>query len=236
MNTPGINIQDRQWYLLGQTDARAGNAKDEKVRAAALAGTGYSVQALVTCKQVHSAEVVWVSPSGPKLHPGKDGLPRRPSAVADGLLTNVSGLVLGVYSADCMPVFLAEPQNKRIGVVHAGWRGTSGKIATAALAEILKNSSGNASSVQVHFGPHIRGCCYEVGRDTAKHFSQESYRETGGKILLSLEKAVKLELQAAGVPAANMTSDKLCTYCSPNFFSYRKDKTEQRMLSFIVKK
>lgn len=178
---------------------------------------------LVTCEQVHSEKVNVVS-----------DIKRKVFSETDGLVTNIPGIVLGIFSADCLPVFLMEPTKKIVGLLHAGWRGTAKKIVPKGVNLLKQKWNVKPSQLQIFFGPHIRKCCYEVGQEVASLFPQECAQKINAKIFLNLEKALTLQLEESGVPPVNISSNRFCTCCEKSFFSYRRDTTPQRMLSFIA--
>lgn len=150
----------------------------------------------------------------------------------DGLVTNVPGLVLSTFYADCVPVFLVEPINRVIGLCHSGWRGTVGRISekTIEKMELLEARRGE---IRAAVGPSICQSCYEVSEDVAEVFSQEfaSHQQEillekgGGKYLLNLWKANELVLTDAGIAPQHIEVTGLCTCCNPEYlFSHRASR------------
>ncbi len=90
---------------------------------------------------------------------------------ADGIVTSDPGLILGIYSADCVPILMIDPKQKICGAVHAGWRGTLADIATAAVRAMTQLGA-HPSDLQAALGPSIGLCCFEVDSDLADRFSQ----------------------------------------------------------------
>ena len=153
----------------------------------------------------------------------------------DALVTDLDTAVLGIFTADCLPALFVDEDKGVCGAVHAGWRGSQQKILLAALNLTMQKWQLNAERVKVHIGPHIRPCCYEVGPEVAAQFPENCVVSRGGKAFLDLAQANALQLAEAGVPAGNITVDYSCTKCDKRFFSYRRDRTENRMLNFIGK-
>src|SRR4051812_5439443 len=91
---------------------------------------------------------------------------------ADALFTARSGASVGVKTADCVPILLADPQTKTVAAVHSGWRGTELEI-TARAVETLVKRGAQASKIQVAIGPCIRSCCYEVSAELGDKFTQK---------------------------------------------------------------
>jgi YfiH family protein len=122
---------------------------------------------LITLHQVHSDLIHWV-----------DAQPEHP-LTGDGLLTATPGLLLAVQTADCLPVILADPKRRAVGVFHAGWRGTVKRIVEKAVGEMRRWFGSNPADLKAAIGPGIRGCCYEVGEEVREKFkSQFAYAAT----------------------------------------------------------
>lgn len=152
--------------------------------------------------------------------------PKFPFGV-DGLVTGTKNLLLSVRSADCVPVLLYDPCRKVCGAVHAGWRGTGAGIVYNAVREMRKQGT-EPENVLAAIGPCIGVCCYEVGRDVYDAFlaSDEVLRgcftPSGSSFMLDLNRANRVWLEKAGIPACHISALNLCTRCHPDdFFSHR---------------
>lgn len=180
----------------------------------ALNGLGLKEMASVVPKQVHGTDFVIV----------KDGrIPVRP--VADGAMTSRSGVVLVVKVADCVPIFLVDPQTPAIAMVHAGWRGASRGIAEQAARKMRQEFGTDPGVLVAALGPSIRKCCYEVGGDVALRFPESLRRQKGERWHLDLAGANVLGLESAGVRRQNIHVSPHCTCCEPRrFHSYRRDR------------
>jgi YfiH family protein len=101
--------------------------------------------------------------------------PKQPLA-GDGLITHMPGILLGVLTADCLPVILVDTKRHVVGVFHAGWRGTIQRIVEKGVGEMRKNFDTRPRDLKAVIGPGIRGCCYQVGPEVKDAFeSQFSY-------------------------------------------------------------
>ena len=119
---------------------------------------------LITLRQIHSDLIHCVS-EAPK-----------EQLAGDGLITCTPGLVLGVQTADCLPVILVDTKRRAVGVFHAGWRGTVKRIVQKGLGEMRRWFGTLPRDVKAAIGPGIHGCCYEVGPEVRVKFeSQFSY-------------------------------------------------------------
>lgn len=211
-------------FVQGMTDHQDGDAKSAEVQKKVLASRGLSWENLMTGRQVHGDHLVVVRTEGQKVFPG-----------TDGLLTDLPGVVLGVFAADCAPLLLADPVKKVVGAVHSGWRGTYKQIARAAVERMVLEWGSDPADLVATVGPHIRDCCYTVGPEVSDLFPEDCRKTASGGTAFSIEKALLRQLTRAGVRAENISGDEPCTFCSTRFFSYRRDKTEKRMLAFIAK-
>lgn len=151
-----------------------------------------------------------------------------PGMQADATFSKDSNHLLSVLTADCLPILVYHPDGV-IAAIHAGWRGLSEEIIPKTLAML-------ASNTQVAIGPSIGPCCYEVGEDLAEQFAQKFGKTVvvadKDKPHLDLRLAAILQLQESGVE--EMDVSEICTYCHPDlFFSYRRDGSSGRMMSYI---
>ncbi|MBN2031226.1 peptidoglycan editing factor PgeF [bacterium] len=152
----------------------------------------------------------------------------------DGLITNTTEVVLSVQTADCLPVFLFDPVHRAIGLIHAGWRGTSKKIAQKAVLAMTDYFHTKPENLQIFFGPSIGPCCYTVGPDVSRYFSETAL--AGNK--LDLWACNRDQLIEMGVSANRIIISRLCTVCHPEwFFSHRQSggKTGRMMAVFTIK-
>ena len=180
---------------------------------------------LTTVRQVHSARVLDAG--------GKKGAQ---IGEGDAIISSEPGVTIGIRTADCVPVLLADPVTRLIACVHAGWRGTAANI-VGATVDALRLRGCRTSDLHVAIGPSIGSCCYEVGPEVTSQFEQ--WRQPGDansdhtSRKLDLPEINEVQLREAGVREIWKSGE--CTYCqSARFFSYRRDKDQAgRMLSFV---
>lgn len=190
---------------------------------------------LVTTTQIHSDRVVVVS----------NGSPVEP---ADGLITDRPSHLIGVFTADCLPLLLAGPTRGVVAAVHAGWRGLAQRIVDKAVAMMAARWSIPAGDVTVALGPCIGACCFEVGEQVLQPLRQQIADEegvilphpdgrAGGKAMVDLQAWATRQLVHAGVPAEQIFAVPLCTRCHPALFSsFRRDgRRKQEMFSGIMR-
>lgn len=145
----------------------------------------------------------------------------------DALLTNTPGALVGVKTADCLPILLSDSVHRAAAVVHAGWRGTARRIACRAIAEMRRHFGTAPADLHAVVGPGIGVCCYEVGPEVAAEFGSE------GRVHLDLAAVNRTQLVEIGIPATQIEVAGLCTACRAEFWSFRRDKQGAgRMLSF----
>ena len=117
-----------------------------------------TAESLVTLRQIHS-DVVRVFPT-----------PAATAPQADAAISSHAGLFLGIQTADCVPILLADPRRHVVAAVHAGWRGTLARIAVKTLGRMRLEFGTNPEDVLAALGPAIGPCCYEVGPEVAQAF------------------------------------------------------------------
>ena len=121
---------------------------------------------LVTLRQVHSDIIHFVDS------------PAESQLVGDGLITATPGLMLGIQTADCLPIILVDPKRRAVGVFHAGWRGTVKRIVEKGVGEMRRQFGSRPRDLKAAIGPGVHGCCYEVGAEVREKFeSQFAYAE-----------------------------------------------------------
>lgn len=153
----------------------------------------------------------------------------------DALITNVKYVALIVTVADCVPILLFDPINKVIGILHAGWRGTVGKICRQTVMKMKEEFLTDPSNVLAFIGPSAGSCCYEVGTEVAVMFGNKVVPYNGGKIIIDLKNENKLQLLDEGVLLDHIEVSGFCTICEKRLFhSYRRDGIKAgRMIAVI---
>lgn len=149
----------------------------------------------------------------------------------DGLITNVSGICLVTFYADCVPLFFVDPVKKAIGLSHSGWRGTVGKIGKKTVEKMQKEYGSNPKDILVAIGPSICQDCYEVSEDVIDEFKRAFvkeywkdlfYQKENGKYQLNLWKANEYIFLESGIEKKNIAVTNICTCCNSEIlFSHR---------------
>jgi YfiH family protein len=164
------------------------------------------------------------------------------TAVADGMVTSAPKMILGILTADCVPILLIDERARVVGALHAGWRGVSANIASAGVIA-MASIGAKPERIRAALGPAIGACCFEVDIELARRFEAEIddarrhvYRENRRKAFMDLKGLVRDQLMRAGLVADAITDVAICTQCSSGrYFSRRSAKggTTGLQLSFI---
>lgn len=165
-------------------------------------------------------------------------------ADVDGLVTNVPGLCLATFYADCVPLFFVDPVHQAVGLSHSGWRGTVGKIGKKTVEKMQKLYGTNPADVLAAVGPSICQDCYEVSEDvidefrrgfSERHWDSLFYKKQDGKYQLNLWRANELVLLEAGVTKEHMAVTNVCTCCNSEvLFSHRASKGKRGNLAAFL--
>jgi len=155
---------------------------------------------------------------------------------ADGVLTDVHNLPITIRTADCLPVFLCDPVHNCIGLIHAGWRGSSGRIVEKAVRTMGRIWGSNPEDLLAQFGPAIHTCCYEVSVDFFHKFPYTT-KQVGDKYCFDLPQENKNQLMNIGVQEDHILENEHCTCCEKQYFSFRRQgDAAGRMVSVMMLK
>ncbi len=220
-------------------------------------GLGANDLQLISLKQIHS-DVIHLFNVVP--HEPCKGLP---TVAGDASATNRPGLLLGIQTADCVPMLLVDPKTRAVAAIHAGWRGTLARIAVKAIGQMQMHFGTKPADLLAAIGPTIGGCCYEVGTEVAIQFHSQfadapdwfdefrsgdepnpiqwlnmmppGHQPPPKNVLLNLKKANRAQLLAAGLRPLNIFVSDLCTACRPDLlFSYRKQGPQSGRLMSVI--
>ena len=179
---------------------------------------------IATVRQIHSKNVIVAD------HSGELG-------EADAIVTNTPGITLVIRTADCLPILIADPRNKAVAAVHAGWRGTVQQIVLETVHIMTDRFGARPEDLIVAIGPAIGECCYEVGPEVATQFSPffPERQDLGRRAKIGLAEAAIRQLRRNGGSLGQIDSSGLCTRClGAEFHSYRRDGVAAgRMFSAI---
>ena len=157
----------------------------------------------------------------------------------DGIVTKEKSVIIGAFTADCVPVILVDESTSTIAAIHSGWKGTFNSITNNAVEKMVNDFKCDVANIKAYIGPHIRQCCYEVSEDLKeqflKKFDIEKDKLFNGRNL-SLEECINNDLINSGVLEENIHSLGLCTNCEKEIklHSYRKSNGAYgRLFSFV---
>jgi len=190
-----------------------------------VAGPGDTVTPVAVPHQIHGTCVLTTRPGVARLE-------------ADALVTATPGHLVGVVTADCVPVLLIDPSRRTAAAVHAGWRGAAAGVLEAALGHMEATCQTRRDDLEAVIGPAIGGCCFEVGPEVIEAFRARTADVTApawlphpGRWHVDLRAAVRLLLSASGIRATVLGP---CTACDAVYHSYRRDRAKAgRQLSFV---
>lgn len=150
--------------------------------------------------------------------------------IADAVITNEKDILIGVQTADCVPILLYEKEKGIIGAVHAGWRGTAKGVIKKTIHTMIDRFYCASEKILVAMGPSIKMCCYNVDYNVFHDVKMasgegEHYILKDGKYYLDLPNANKYQAMSEGVRESNIWISDECTFCHPDkLFSYRYAK------------
>lgn len=190
----------------------------------------FNVKDIIYLKQIHSDKILKYTAKGKSI---KD-------EEGDAIITNEKNIIIGVFTADCVPVILIDEESEVIAAIHSGWKGTFESITFKTIEKMKIEFNVNESNIKAYIGPHIKKCCYEVSEDLKLKFIDKkttiNKKELFNENNLNLEACILDDLKRAGVKDSHINNLDLCTYCSEDvkLHSYRKSHGSYgRMFSFI---
>ncbi|MBI2027699.1 MAG: peptidoglycan editing factor PgeF [Deltaproteobacteria bacterium] len=190
---------------------------------------GISKDSLCFVNQVHGDQILSLSTSSVK-----QGVSLYLQENYDAIITNRRKILMGIKTADCIPIILFDPKTDAGAVVHGGWRSCEKHIIAKVIQKMRQEFGSASRDIIAVLGPGICQRCYEVGEDVATAFPRSVLTPRNDKFLLDLHKSHQKQLIQSGVPDSNIEDLKLCTFHQEKeFFSYRRDQTKKRHLNFL---
>jgi polyphenol oxidase len=161
---------------------------------------------------------------------------------ADAIMTHLSGIPIGIFTADCIPVLLYDPKLHVAAAIHAGREGASQDIVNKSIMAMKREYGCEPQDLVAGLGLGIGGCCYEIDENCLHSFENKIPFEppfvkskVNGKFLLDLFAVNEQQGIDAGLLPENILRSEECTFCSPmNYFSYRREGQTGRILTFIM--
>jgi hypothetical protein len=168
---------------------------------------------------------------GNQVHYATGAVPTEGLPLADAVVTDVPGVPLTLYYADCCPVFILDPSRRCVGLVHAGWRGTVADVSGATVRSMVEWFGAVPTSCLAGVGSSIGPCCFEVDWDVAGEVLarypqwEDLVRKLSNKWTVDLWELNARLLERSGIPRHRIAVSRLCTACRPDlFFSFRRDR------------
>jgi len=172
----------------------------------------------------------------------------------DGIVTDIPDALLTAFGGDCPPVYIIDPVRRAAGLVHAGWKGTLGKIPQVAIAQMTVKFGSDPADMYAAIGPGVCRDCYEMGSEVYDEFAlkwgrgdadrvlslypakdEDGNDIPGGKYHLDLREANRLTLLRAGIPEDHIAVSNVCTKCNVDiFYSYRARRLENEQTAMLV--
>lgn len=162
---------------------------------------------------------------------------------ADGLMTDLPGVALVIYSADCIPILFYDPERRVIAAVHAGWRGTAAGIATAAVTRMKDVYGCRSENILAAIGPGIGPDCFETHEDVPNAMTaalstavlQHIKIKENGKFSVDLKGVNAMRLEQAGLDPAHIAVSQVCTACDQErFWSHRRQGTSRGSMAAAI--
>lgn len=201
---------------------------------------GVDMERMVLSWQTHTTNVRRVTEDDA----GKGVVRERDYRDVDGLITDVPGITLVTFYADCAPLYLLDPVHRAIGLSHSGWRGTVKRMGKVTLEAMGREFGTRPEDVTACIGPSICQDCFEVGGEVIAEFAKEFdepyhrdlfYEKENGKYQLDLWRANQIVFEEAGVRRENIHTTDICTHCNPHkLFSHRTMGAERGNLAAFL--
>lgn len=210
------------WATMNISTTRGDDPEDVRENQRRIAGAiGVQPEDMTFTNQTHTTNVAVV----------KAGDKEKRFQETDGMITDVPGICLVTFYADCVPLYFVDPVKKAIGLSHSGWRGTVGKIGKVTIELMQKTYGSDPEDIIAAIGPSICRDCYEVSGDVIQQFRENFdeaywpelfYKKENGKYQLDLWRANERIFTEAGIREDHIAVTNVCTHCNPDIlFSHR---------------
>ena len=203
-----------------------------------LAVIGAKGDAIAACSQVHGAVVRNITSADVITDPYD-----KTAAEADGLITAIPGVILTVYTADCIPVLLYDPKRRVIAALHAGWRGTAAGIVTVAVGQMASVYGTDPADILAAVGPGIGPDCFETHEDVPNAMTAAMaggvlpfiQLKDNGKFAVDLKGINAKRLELAGVLRSRIAVCGECTSClEDKYWSHRRQGTQRGSMASMI--
>ena len=208
------------WLRHGFSTRKTGDFREwpsELEIADAFDAKGFGISAL---RQTHGAEVLVADHAW-----GTRG------RAADAAVTDRPSVLVGVRTADCVPILLVDPVRRSVAAVHAGWRGAVAGIVQHAISVLRSEYGSLARDIECAVGPCIGACCFEVGEEVAAQFPENVVDHSRQKPHIDLLAHLQAQFRSAGVGLVAAVGE--CTQCNPDRYDSHRGQRDSagRMLA-----
>ncbi|WP_299249309.1 peptidoglycan editing factor PgeF [uncultured Cytophaga sp.] len=154
----------------------------------------------------------------------------------DALITNTPSILIGVLSADCVPILLFDPKKRVVAAIHAGWKGTVAEIVSCTIKKMMLEFNCTPDTIIAAIGPSISSENFEVGEEVSIQFKDAcKHMGPNGKMHIDICLANKLQLLEIGVKESNISLSGLCTFKNNvDFYSARRDGFNTGRLASVI--
>lgn len=155
----------------------------------------------------------------------------------DGMVTDIPGISLFGYTADCPLVLIADDKNHAIGICHSGWRGTVKEISSKLIEKMKNKYNSKPDDMYAFIAPSICQNCFEVSEDVILEINKivkedkrkdVYYRKENGKYQLNLWETIKISLVNSGIKSENIELPHICSKCNTDYFFSHRYQGEKR--------
>ena len=194
---------------------------------------GVKCENMVLSQQTHTTKVRVVT----EKDKGKGIVKPLDYTDVDGMVTNIHGICLVTFYADCVPLYFVDPVQKAIGLSHSGWRGTVGKIGKETIRKMEEQYGSDPKDILAAVGPSICKDCYEVSEDVILEFQKNFkerywkdlfYRKENGKYQLDLWKANEIIFKESGILPEHIAVTNVCTHCNSEILYSHRTSGDRR--------
>ncbi len=151
----------------------------------------------------------------------------------DALITKTRDLNLVIKTADCLPVIIYESEKKILAAVHAGWRGVVVQIVPKVIIKMQAEWGAKPEKMWFYLGPRIGSESFITGEEVAAQFAQKKQNGDEGTWQVDLAAEVKMQIVKMGGKIEKISDDKIDTWSRMDLPSYRRDKTDKRILTIV---
>ncbi len=194
------------------------------------------LESLCLSRQVHGVAVLEAT----RDDASRSLAPGAVSREGDAWISDDPELTLIRHHADCTPVYLADPEHRAMGLIHAGWKGTVQQITAQTVQAMIRRYGSRPEQMWALIGPAISACCFEIGPDVAQLLDQGFpgaglVQRRGDSLYGDLKACNRLQLLKAGIPQSQILTSTLCTACHHDLlYSHRRERGHTGIMASVM--